>query len=49
MIIAAKKLNAFIQACNIPPESIYCIGHSLGAHACGLSAKGLVYGRITGF
>ena len=29
-------------------ENIHCIGHSLGAHTCGLASKLAKFGRITG-
>jgi pimeloyl-ACP methyl ester carboxylesterase len=47
-IKTGKRLNAFIKECKIPPKKIYCIGHSLGAHACGFAGKGLTFARITG-
>jgi uncharacterized protein (UPF0276 family) len=30
-----RQLGKFIQTSNIDPKLVHCIGHSLGAHACG--------------
>jgi hypothetical protein len=30
-----RQVGKFIQTSNINPQLVHCIGHSLGAHACG--------------
>ena len=30
-----RQVGKFIQTSNIDPKLVHCIGHSLGAHACG--------------
>ncbi|CAD5114874.1 DgyrCDS3907 [Dimorphilus gyrociliatus] len=43
--LIAKKLQ---DERDVDPDSCYCVGHSLGAHACGFAGKRSEFGRITG-
>jgi pancreatic triacylglycerol lipase len=48
MRITAQRLADFIKNSGIDPLNVHCIGHSLGAHACGFAGKVKKFGRITG-
>jgi pancreatic triacylglycerol lipase len=43
-----EKLAVFIKDINLDPLNVHCIGHSLGAHACGFAGKKAQFARITG-
>lgn len=43
-----RQLGKFIQTSNINPQLVHCIGHSLGAHACGFAGKTIKINRISG-
>jgi hypothetical protein len=38
----------FIYSTRINPMQVHCIGHSLGAHACGYVGRNVKLGRISG-
>ncbi|CAF0967554.1 unnamed protein product [Brachionus calyciflorus] len=46
--ITGKKLGEFIREVGINVSKVHCIGHSLGAHACGFAGKVIKLGRISG-
>ena len=46
-IVGNVTANFLIQA-NINSKKVHCIGHSLGAHACGFIGKHMKLNRITG-
>ena len=46
--IVGNKTAYFLNQANINPPYIHCIGHSLGAHACGAIGKIIKLDRITG-
>ena len=48
MRITAQKLADFIKNAGLNALNVHCIGHSLGAHACGFAGKVKKFGRITG-
>lgn len=43
-----KKVGEFIRFANIDPLRTHCIGHSLGAHACGFAGQEIKLKRISG-
>jgi hypothetical protein len=43
-----QKVGEFIKLSHIDPLRTHCIGHSLGAHACGFAGKEIKLKRITG-
>jgi len=44
----AKIIANFISQNRVNPKTVHCVGHSLGAHACGFVGKNLKIARITG-
>ncbi|CAF0887214.1 unnamed protein product [Brachionus calyciflorus] len=46
--ITGTKLGEFIREVGINVSKVHCIGHSLGAHACGFAGKVIKLGRISG-
>ncbi|RNA11919.1 pancreatic triacylglycerol lipase, partial [Brachionus plicatilis] len=46
--IVGHKISQFLRNNQIDPKKVHCIGHSLGAHACGFLGKNLKIRRITG-
>ena len=44
----AAMVAALVERGLIRQELTWCIGHSLGAHACGRAGKTIHLGRITG-
>lgn len=51
--MVAHFINRLINATNVSPNDIQCIGHSLGAHVCGhigkaLHSRGIKLAKITG-
>jgi hypothetical protein len=42
------KIGDFLTNNLINTNLIHCIGHSLGAHACGFAGKRIILARITG-
>lgn len=48
MRITAQSLANFIKFSGLDALNVHCIGHSLGAHACGFAGKAKKIGRITG-
>ncbi|RNA11918.1 pancreatic triacylglycerol lipase-like [Brachionus plicatilis] len=46
--VIGQKIADFIRESNIDASKVHCIGHSLGAHACGFAGKSKKLRRITG-
>ena len=42
------RLSSVLIGQGLQQDSLYCVGHSLGAHTCGLAGKDVHFGRITG-
>ncbi len=48
VIVVGNKTAQFLAQLNIDPMKTHCIGHSLGAHCCGVLGKNTKLARITG-
>ena len=50
--LIAELMDSLSQTLSYPMSRVHCIGHSLGAHACGFAGKlltgNMTMGRITG-
>ena len=46
--VVGTKIADFVKVSGIDLTHVHCIGHSLGAHACGFAGKITKFKRITG-
>jgi len=44
----ARLAKQLVNNKGLPRAKLYCVGHSLGAHACGAAGRHYKFGRITG-
>ena len=44
----AQMARYLVTKYRISRQNLWCVGHSLGAHACGLAGKKYKFARITG-
>jgi len=44
----AELAKQLVSNKGLPRTNLYCVGHSLGAHACGAAGRNYKFRRITG-